>query len=298
MSHERRVGIRFESRARGALRGPRAALHRVAGRAPAARPCVRLIAIGEAVSRLSCSRRLVCTPGPSIAHKLYPRVPRRAPGTATAQPSGQPRKPETDSRKLPSGSAWNCRDCGNASPGTARRQTEPGNAAPGPVARAFRAPPPRIGLGFGRRGGRFRIANSNAATGPGGGGAPRAGGRADSRFGARRRRARVGRCMLRLKSLRHYDTRAPRTSHADAMVETAQTSPVTHLIRREQSSVCRTFLLCTDKNAHPDPKGEKKQDSTLIPLPAADICGERGTRRWAGEELDGRQPTRPCLLPA
>ena len=44
MSHERRVGIRFESRARG----PRAALHRVAGRAPAARPCVRLIAIGEA----------------------------------------------------------------------------------------------------------------------------------------------------------------------------------------------------------------------------------------------------------
>ena len=48
MSHERRVGIRFESRARGALRGPRAALHRVAGRAPAARPCVRLIAIGEA----------------------------------------------------------------------------------------------------------------------------------------------------------------------------------------------------------------------------------------------------------
>ena len=107
MSHERRVGIRFESRARGALRGPRAALHRVAGRAPAARPCVRLIAIGEAVSRLSCSRRLVCTPGPSIAHKLYPRVPRGAPGTATAQPSGQPRKPETDSRKLPSGSAWN-----------------------------------------------------------------------------------------------------------------------------------------------------------------------------------------------
>ena len=49
MSHERRVGVRFESRARGALRGPRAALHRVAGRAPAARPCVRLIAIGEAV---------------------------------------------------------------------------------------------------------------------------------------------------------------------------------------------------------------------------------------------------------
>jgi len=46
------------------------------------------------------------------------------------------------------------------------------------------------------------------------------------------------------------------------------------------------------------PKGRRNKILHLSLFPAADICGERGTRRWAGEELDGRQPTRPCLLSA
>ena len=135
MSHERRVGVRFESRARGALRGPRAALHRVAGRAPAARPCVRLIAIGEAV--WPCVRLIAIGEAVLDSHVLddscvpyyRTRVPRGAPGTATAA-AFRP-TPQTRNRlgSYPQCAVAQCvdiriaRDCGNASRYSHARQT-------------------------------------------------------------------------------------------------------------------------------------------------------------------------------
>ena len=147
MSHERRVGVRFESRARGALRGPRAALHRVAGRAPAARPCVRLIAIGEAV--WPCVRLIAIGEAVLDSHVLDDScVPYPCAAGSAGYCNGRSLPANPANPKPIRGSAWNCRDCGNASPGTARRQTEPGNAALPPAtagrsrarARGWRSP--------------------------------------------------------------------------------------------------------------------------------------------------------------
>ena len=161
MSHERRVGVRFESRARGALRGPRAALHRVAGRAPAARPCVRLIAIGEAV--WPCVRLIAIGEAVLDSHVLddscvpYPCAAGSAGYCNGRSLPANPANPKPISEVTPSGSAWTSELRGIAatrpryslSTATrAKRETEPGNAALPPAtagrsrarARGWRSP--------------------------------------------------------------------------------------------------------------------------------------------------------------
>ena len=162
MSHERRVGIRFESRARGALRGPRAALHRVAGRAPAARPCVRLIAIGEAV--WPCVRLIAIGEAVLDSHVLddscvpYPCAAGSAGYCNGRSLPANPANPKPI-RKLPpvrSGPVRGHQNCAGLRQRVpvqprapnAKRETEPGNAALPPAtagrsrarARGWRSP--------------------------------------------------------------------------------------------------------------------------------------------------------------